>query len=396
MGHRGSLMDRTTRILLVTVGFVTALEFRAPAAHATRGEQAGEGRIGLDRGSEARVSGRRFTYPQRTVWPVERLLRVRIPSPRMDFVQFWRGLRDRTSHVPVQADMHELASPDPRVRLHEISYQSVDGVTIRGWLTTPAEGPITRGIVLGHGYGGWAFPDDVARVPLRGAAAIFPCARGIGLSERQAGVPSDPGKHVLHGIESRDSYVLGKCAADMVWGAASALLELVPELARQRNGPRLDYFGISFGGGVGALALPWDDRFTRAHLILPSFGNQRLRVRLPSEGSAKALAAYFEDHPQALGVLEYFDAANAAQFLHIPMHLALAKRDPMVPPPTQFPIYNAIPGPQRKHLFILQTGHVDDDPGKSSDLLRLQHSLGEFFASRDVNFPGEGNHGLHR
>ena len=44
---------------------------------------------------------------------------------------------------------------------------------------------------------------------------------------------------------------------------------------------RLDYMGISFGGGIGALALPWDERFHRAHLNVPSFGHHPLRLTLP-------------------------------------------------------------------------------------------------------------------
>ena len=191
-------------------------------------------------------------------------------------------------------------------------------------------------MVVSHGYGGREEPDF--HLPFRRAALIFPCARGISRSAC-AGIPSNPDDHVLHGIERRETCVLGGCAADTVWCAASALLELFPMAAR-----RLDYLGISFGGGIGALALPWDERFHRAHLNVPSFGHHPLRLALPGVGSGEAVRRYQQRTGRALATLRSFDAAAAARYLRIPVHVAAARFDPAVPPPGQFAIYNALAG----------------------------------------------------
>ena len=78
-------------------------------------------------------------------------------------------------------------------------------------------------------------------------------------------------------------YVHGGCAADTVvvrgLGAPGAV-------SRRRGGW---YLGISFGGGIGALALPWDERFHRAHLNVPSFGHHPLRLGMPCVGSGEAV-----------------------------------------------------------------------------------------------------------
>jgi cephalosporin-C deacetylase len=158
--------------------------------------------------------------------------------------------------------------------------------------------------VVGHGYGGRDAPD--LSLPIAQAATLFPCARGISRSSHPA-VPGEPNLHVLHGIHSRDSYVLGGASADTVWCAASALHELVPETAS-----RFDYIGISFGGGIGALALPWDRRFHSGHLNVPTFGNHPLRLTLPCVGSGEAIRHHHLQHPDVLEVLRYFDAASAA------------------------------------------------------------------------------------
>lgn len=268
-----------------------------------------------------------------------------------DFADFWRQryaaaraveVAPRRSRLPLRSRRHG-------VHTYTVSFTSTDGVRIGGWLTVPSDGRVERGIVLGHGYGGRGAPDTAPLVPR--AAVIQPVARGLGRRSRIPGVPEDPGGHVLHGIASRETYIHGGCAAD-VWCAATALTTLVPESAA-----RLDYVGTSFGGGIGALALPWDARFSSAHLEVPSFGNHPLRVTLDCVGSGAAVRARYLAHPEVLDVLAYFDAATAAAHIRVPVQVAAALFDPAVPPPGQFAVHNALPGP--RHLHILPAGHYD-------------------------------------
>lgn len=296
------------------------------------------------------------------------LLAVAAPEEPADFDRFWRALQARARAVAVAPEWREQPSPQPHIRVFEIAFTSLDGVRIGGWLTRPRDEPVERGVVIGHGYGGREGPDF--DLPFRRAALIFPCARGISRSAC-AGISDQPDAHVLHGIEQRETCILGGCAADTVWCAASALLELFPMAAR-----RLDYLGISFGGGVGALALPWDERFHRAHLNVPTFGHQTLRLALPCIGSGEAVRQRHIQTGRVLDTLRYFDAATAAQRLRIPVHVAAARFDPVVPPPGQFAIYNALAGP--KELFVLQAGHFDH-AGAAAENARLRDALAYFF-----------------
>ncbi len=299
---------------------------------------------------------------------LDALLAVAAPEEATDFASFWGDLHAQARQVTIAPTVREIASPRPRTQAFEVTFTSVDGVRIGGWLTRPRDEPIERGVVVSHGYGGREEPDF--HLPFKRAAMIFPCARGISRSAR-ADVPSDPNAHVLHGIEQRETYVLGGCAADTVWCAASALLDLFPMAAR-----RLDYLGISFGGGVGALALPWDERFHRAHLNVPSFGHHPLRLNCPCVGSGEAVRAYQRRTGRALETLRYFDAAVAARHLRIPLHVAAARFDPAVPPPGQFAIYNALAG--HRELFVLRAGHFDH-PGATAENARLWDALAYFF-----------------
>ncbi|MBR7518800.1 hypothetical protein KC217_24365, partial [Mycobacterium tuberculosis] len=69
---------------------------------------------------------------------------------------------------------------------------------------------------------------------------------------------------------------------------------------------RIGYAGISFGGGVGALGIPYDTRIARGVLEVPTFGNRPLWLTLPSTGSAGAVQAYAKAHPQVAETLRYF------------------------------------------------------------------------------------------
>jgi cephalosporin-C deacetylase len=296
------------------------------------------------------------------------LLKVPAPEEPEDFVVFWRELFDTARQAPVEPVMREVASPHAQWRVFDVEFSSLDRFRVRGWLTLPRHEPVERGAVIGHGYGGRDGPDW--DIPIARAALLFPCARGLARSATPA-ISADPARHVLHGIQNRHAYLLGRCVADTLWCAATALVELVPAAA-----PHLDYLGISFGGGMGALGLPWDDRFRRAHLNVPSFGNHPLRLQCPCVGSGEAVRQYNQRQGDVLEVLRYFDAATAARHIHIPVHVAAALFDPCVPPPGQFAVYNALGGP--KDLFVRQAGHFDH-AGLGAEDQALRQALAAFF-----------------
>lgn len=289
------------------------------------------------------------------------------PAPEpTDFTAFWANTFAETMAAPLALEVKPSLTTLRDHDVFDVSFNSFGGVRIRAWLTKPKQGPITRGLVIGHGYGGREGPDNW--LPAADAAAIFPCARGLSLS-RMPGVPSTSDGHVLHGIESRETYIHRGCAAD-VWAAASALIAAVPESAA-----RLDYVGASFGGGIGALALPWDDRFNRAFFSVPSFGQHPLRLQLPCVGSGESVRRYARTHPAVVEVLAYFDASVAATHLRIPTLIAPACFDPAVPPPGQFAVANAATGPKLVH--VRDSGHLDY-PGAIGEDLRERKALVAF------------------
>lgn len=282
---------------------------------------------------------------------LDELLRVEAPPAPGDFEAFWTARHREARAVVTAPELGPVEEERDGVRLQGVTFTSVGDVRLGGWVALPSDGPAERGFVIGHGYGGRQQAGSDVPLPLPRSAAILPCVRGMGDRGLVPGIPAEAAGHVLHGIGSRDTYVIGDCVADL-WCAASALQELLPQLA----GPaRLGYLGESFGGGLGALALPWDDRFGAAQLTVPTFGNHPLRLTLPCAGSGESVRDHHRRHPAVTEVLRYFDAATAAARLELPTLVAAALFDPAVPPPGQFAVHNALPGP--RELLVLRAGH---------------------------------------
>lgn len=300
-------------------------------------------------------------------YSLDGLLKVEAPPEPAGFADFWRERYERALPLEPRPQIRPSRDRNAGFDVFDLSYRSAGDFPIRGWLLLPAAASPTRGFVMGHGYGGIQRPDFP--LPFADAAYLVPCFRGLCRSRRPP-ISEDPNWHVLHDIHLRDRYILGGCVEDL-WTGVTALLRLFPELES-----RLGYMGISFGGGIGALGIPWDPRIHRGHLNVPTFGHHPLRLRLPTVGSAASVQGFAKRHGNVLETLAYYDAAVAARHIHRPMHIAAALFDPSVAPPGQFAIYNALPG--EKRLFVLKAGHFDY-PGRDEQDKQLLADLVEFF-----------------
>jgi cephalosporin-C deacetylase len=300
-----------------------------------------------------------FSFDPTYGYDLPALLAVGCPDEPADLEQFWRATFAEAQSVAPNITMRQVSGGSDELDVHEIEFDALGGFRTGGWLTVPRRGAVRRGVVMGHGYGGRDAPQlDIPGPP---CVTIQPCARGFHRSAR-SDLPDTADRHVLHGIESRETYLHLGSVGDY-WAAAGALLELFPEV-----GACLDYHGGSFGGGIGAMMLPWDHRFRRAFLSVPSFGNHPLRVTLPCVGSGHHVRQHYQQHPQVLEVLKYFDAAVHARRINIPVLFSCALFDPAVPPPGQFAVHNALPGD--KQLHVAQAGHFEYDATGDNDRLR--------------------------
>jgi cephalosporin-C deacetylase len=272
------------------------------------------------------------------------------PAP-VGFDAFWRATRAAADAVPLRLQREAATSPTPGWRLSIVRFDSLGGFRVGAWLLEP-EGDCRAGVVAGHGYGGRDTPPlvDPAWPQPEPTAVLAPCMPGFHLSA-VAGTPAMAGEHVVHGIASPETYLLRFCVAAL-WSATRALVELRPETAG-----RLAYEGGSFGGGLGALAAPWEPLWSCARLDVPTFGHHPWRLRCPCNGSGEAVRRLHAQRPEIADTLAFFDAAVAATRAHLPGFIVPALFDPAVPPPGQWAVANAWAG--LRVIGALSTGHHD-------------------------------------
>lgn len=302
-------------------------------------------------------------------YSLEQVLSVNVPPAPEDFHLFWHSAYWTVKSFNPKVELRDTNEKVNNWRVIDVYYTSTDDMVIGGWLLVPADRPPTRGFVVGHGYGGRSAPDF--HLPFPDAAIFFPCCRGLSRSSVHP-ISTDPKWHVLHDIDKRDQYIIKGCVED-TWIAVTCMELLFPYLKG-----KLGFLGISLAGGIGALALSCEDRISKAHLNVPTFGHHRLRLRQATWGSGYSVQKFFKKHPKlTLNTLRYYDAANAAEAIKIPVHYALALKDPIVTPAGQFAIYNATTS--EKELFVLDEGHAQY-PRQKEQEKQLLIELEAFFS----------------
>lgn len=275
-----------------------------------------------------------------------------MPDEPSDFDEFWADVAARSDELPPSLTIHSTSSaPGALARTHDLhtaSFTSLEGFEVGCWILLPKHGEPERNLTFTHGYGGRYSPDVEPELVGERDAVILPCLRGLGELSTRPHIPIPGVEHVLQGIAHRNTYILRGCVAD-AWRASAELDHLVGQREHL-------YFGASFGGGIGALALQ-HHRYDRAGLHVPTFGHHPMRMQWPSVGSGAGLRRRYLDDPGILDVLAYFDAATAAKRVTTPTMVSVALWDPAVPPPGQFAVYHALAG--EKELVVLDAAHTE-------------------------------------
>lgn len=281
------------------------------------------------------------------------LAAIQAPPAPAGFTAFWRATRAAADAVPL--DLVREPCPSPRVpggwRLSIVRFSSLGGYRVGAWLLEP-DGPCRAGLVVGHGYGGRDAPHliEAAFPEPEPMAYIAPCMPGFHLSA-DPGLPGQADGHVIAGIADPATYSIRFCVAAL-WTATRVLAALRPDAAG-----RLAYYGGSFGGGLGALAAPWEPLWSCVRLDVPTFGHHPWRLRCPCVGSGESVRRLHARQPAIAGTLACFDAATAAAHATQPSLIVPALFDPAVPPPGQWAVANAWAGPRT--IVPLTSGHHD-------------------------------------
>jgi cephalosporin-C deacetylase len=294
---------------------------------------------------------------------------IAAPPPPAGFADFWRATHAEAEATPLALERLPARELEGQ-QVYEVRFNGWRGGRLGAWVIEPPQVDWQLGLVEGHGYGGREAPAPTHGVAPR-AVRLEVLAPGFHLSAAPDLPRNNSALHVVHGLTDRDAYLIRACVVAL-WAAARALRELYPRLER------IAYWGGSFGGGLGALALPWEPRFERGILEVPTFGHHPLRLQCPCCGSGEAVRELVRQQPAAASaVLPWYDAATAATFITQPVLTAPATSDPAVPPPGQFAVANAIRSPGSR-VFEYTVGHTADHPSSAPEAAAFAQLAREF------------------
>ena len=310
-----------------------------------------------------------FTFEPDYGYSEKELLKIGTPLTEPDdFDTFWSKTYLANKKIPLNIEKCPWKSDHPDFDIFKVYFNTLQNNRVGAWLSVPKDrDSISNGMVVGHGYGGREGADIP---PNKNMVTIAPVAPGFNISAT-ATLPDNADKHVVFGIEDKDSYILLSCVSSL-WSSIDVLEELFPQLS-----PHFFFRGESFGGGLGALALPWEKRFTKAFLSVPTFGNHPIRLECECTGSGESVRDYYQKNPEVIEVLRYYDAATAASKIEIPVFTTPALFDPAVPPPGQFSICNAIKNTQN---VILPGGHYEY-PGQVENEIKISQQIVQWFSN---------------
>jgi len=270
-----------------------------------------------------------------------------------DFESFWQNSKAELAKVKPEYKVTEMpdSSKDGR-RVFLVEMKSLNGLTIRGWLTEPSTKNKNKKFVVMLGLPGY----QVDLKPLYGKdpdVAIFSLnIRGQGNSRDVINVRRET--YITLGIEDKNKYVLRGAVMDCV--RAVDFICSRPEL-RHDN---IIAAGGSLGGFLAVATSSVDKRISfcsAANPILSDVRNLVNEVDWPFIDIRK----YVDTRPgltfdKVLNNMDYFDAKNFASTLSCPTLVGMGLVDNIAPPNTVYTLYNGIPS--QKHLIVFRDlGH---------------------------------------
>jgi cephalosporin-C deacetylase len=263
-----------------------------------------------------------------------------------DFFEFWSQTMQELSRVAPAVGLEPAGGRDG-IRLQRLSFTSLGGVTIHGYLLRWEDREPRPLVVHGHGYGGqvtaqWSW----ARAGLN---VVGVDVRGWGRSRAALPSPSRWG-WVLSGRESPERSVLRGAVCDYLRAA---------QVGRRLLGgatTRTVLEGTSLAGGLALMAEALAGVADLLAIAVPSFGWAEGRRLLASSGSAAEINRYLERRPEhaaedLMVVLRYFDPVNFAGQVVCPTLIGVGQVDPVVPAPTVLAIADRLGGPHEVLRF---------------------------------------------
>ncbi len=295
-------------------------------------------------------------------------IRQGAPCPE-DFDAFWAAAMKKLDETvpldPVVTPLPEKSTKE--CTLFRVSFATCNGRRVYGWLSVPTDAskapfPL-RVQVPGAGCGAWSnnpMTDDKAIClfmsvfpfePDTDLSVVKPKFEAMNKALKEAYGASYYARAGL--AVSREAYfyypvILGINRA-VDWVAAR------PDVDKSR----VTYSGTSQGGGFGFYLMGLNKRFTKGVCHVPALTDT---LGFKDGGRQSGWPYLVENHPDGLKAAvernaPYFDAANFAARIHVPIRVVVGFADAACAPAAVYAGYNAIPATDKKIIHGIGMGH---------------------------------------
>ena len=300
-------------------------------------------------------------------------LRSNHPMPA-DFEQFWKETRAELDNVKPQFKVTLLpdSTKDHR-NVYLFEMKSLDGLTVRGYLTEPITKNKNKKFAVLLGLPGY----QVSLPPMFGTdqdlAIITLNVRGQGNSRDVIHTMRDA--YIFYHIEDKNKYVMRGAIMDCI--RAVDFIYSRPELRHDC----IMASGGSMGGFLSIATSALDKRIalcSAQNPIMSDVSNLPGEVNWPINDIGK----YVKSRPgltmdKVMQNLSYYDTKNFASLLTCPTLIGIGMLDPIVPPNNAYIDYNNMT--TKKHIIIFRDlGHEVGIPYKAYEGRWMRDTFGLF------------------
>jgi len=292
-----------------------------------------------------------------------------------DFDTFWQKAKADLAGVNPKFSatfMPEMSTKTCNVYL--VQMQSLDNVTIRGWLTEPvSKDPNAKfSIVLAlPGY----------QIDLPPIMTVDPDFAFLALNVRGQGnsrefINTRHDEFVIHHIDDKNKYVMRGVIMDCL--RAMDFIYTRPEI-RHDN---IFVKGGSMGGFLAITTAALDNRVNLCSAQSPVFADMRTlikRVQFP----VKSINIYLKTQPgltldKVMDNLDYFDVKNFAPKVKCNFMMSVGLLDTYVPPTNDFAVFNSMTA-KKKIMIFKDRGHEVSPIYTETELKWMHDQFGLYY-----------------
>ncbi|MDB5001852.1 MAG: hypothetical protein JWQ34_77 [Mucilaginibacter sp.] len=271
-----------------------------------------------------------------------------------DFDAYWQKAKDDLAKVKPKFQVLFMPKMSTKTcNVYLVQMQSLDNITIRGWLTEPVSKNPDKKFAIVLGLPGYQIDlSPIMTIDDPDLAFLTLNVRGQGNSRDVINTRRD--EFVVHNIEDKNKYVMRGVIMDCI--RAMDFIYTRPELKHDNIFAK----GGSMGGFLAITTASLDKRVNLCSAQSPIFADMRSlikRVKFP----ISAINTYLKTQPglslnKIMDNLDYFDVKNFAPNVKCKFIMSVGLLDTYVPPTNDFVVFNSI-STQKKIMIFKDLGH---------------------------------------